>query len=248
MNNPNQIFSDYALNQSQSHTASKSFMANVFLWMGGALLVSALFAWLFATNDSLLAYLIAPHGLTGLGKVTLFAPIIFVLIMSFGYNKLSVPAMAMLFITYAAINGISFSFILLIYQLGSVVTCFISSAAMFLIMAVMGYTTNKDLTSFGRILMMALFGIVIAMVINFFMHSAMMDYIISLIGVVVFTGLTAYDVQKLKRIGAGIELNGDGSTAAQTAASKMSIFGALTLYLDFINLFLFMLRLFGRRR
>ncbi len=248
MDNPNQIFSDYALGQSQTHAVSKSFMANVFLWMGGALLVSALFAWLFATNDSLLAYLVGPYGLTGFGKAAIFAPIIFVLIMSFGYNRLPAPAMALLFITYAAINGISFSFILLIYQLGSIVTCFVSSAAMFLIMAVMGYTTNKDLTSFGRILTMALFGIVIAMIINWFMHSPAMDYIISLIGVAVFTGLTAYDVQKLKRIGAGIELNGDGSALTKASVSKLSIFGALTLYLDFINLFLFMLRLFGRRK
>ena len=249
MDNQNQIFSEYSLQQAQTHSVSKSFMANVFLWMGGALLISAVCAWMFATNDTLLAYLVSNTGLTTLGKVTIFAPIIFVLIMSFGYNRLSAPAMAMLFITYAAVNGISFSFILLVYQIGSIFTCFLSAAAMFLVMAVMGYTTNKDLTSFGRILRMAVIGILVAMLINYFMHSPQMDYIISLIGVAVFTGLTAYDVQKLKRIGAGIELNNEGGEAvARTAVSKLSIYGALTLYLDFINLFLFMLRLFGRRR
>jgi FtsH-binding integral membrane protein len=108
-------------------------------------------------------------------------------------------------------------------------------------MAVLGYTTKQDLTSFGRILMMALVGIIIATVVNWFMHSETLDYIISYIGVAVFTGLTAYDVQKLKNIGAGNVYD------AQTK-SKLAILGALTLYLDFINLFLMLLRLFGDRR
>jgi uncharacterized protein len=108
----------------------------------------------------------------------------------------------------------------------------------------LGYTTNKDLTGFGRIMMMGLIGIVIASLINFFMKSDGMNYIISIIGVMVFTGLTAYDVQKLKRIGAGIEYEGVG--AAQV--KKLSIIGALNLYLDFINIFLFLLRLFGGKR
>ena len=115
---------------------------------------------------------------------------------------------------------------------------------MFGVMAFMGYTTHQDLTKFGRILIMGLIGILIAMVINFFLHSSQMDYIISIIGVMVFVGLTAYDVQKLKRIGEGIEYN--DVSAADT--KKMSVLGALTLYLDFINIFLFLLRLFGSRR
>jgi uncharacterized protein len=116
---------------------------------------------------------------------------------------------------------------------------------MFGVMAVMGYTTNQDLTKFGRILMMGVIGVLIAMVINFFLHSSQLDYIISIIGVMVFTALTAYDVQKLKRIGEGIEY--EGGTAANDV-KKMSILGALTLYLDFINIFLFLLRMFGNRR
>jgi FtsH-binding integral membrane protein len=115
---------------------------------------------------------------------------------------------------------------------------------MFGIMAVLGYTTDKDLTGFGRLMMMGLMGILIAMLINWFLGSERLDYIISIIGVMVFTGLTAYDVQKLKRIGEGIEY--EGVDAANT--KKMSVLGALTLYLDFINLFLFLLRLFGGRR
>ena len=174
----------------------------------------------------------------------MFAPLGFVLLMSFGYARLSAPVLLTLFLAYSAINGISFSFILLQFTAGSVLGCFLSAAAMFGIMAVMGYTTNKDLTSFGRIMMMGLIGIIVASLINLFLHSGTMDYIISFIGVMVFTGLTAYDVQKLKHIGEGSEYQG----APAVEIKKRSIMGALTLYLDFINLFLFLLRLFGSRR
>lgn len=222
---------------------ARSFMASVFLWMFAALAISALAAWLFATNDALMSQLIGTNGLTGLGKIVMFAPLIFVLIMSFGYARLSAPALSVLFFVYAAITGISLSFILLAYTPGSVVTCFVSSAAMFGVMGFLGYTTDKDLTGFGRIMTMGLIGLVIAMLINFFMGSSQLDYIISIVGVAVFTGLTAWDVQKLKRIGEGIEFEG----AATKEVKKLAVLGALTLYLDFINLFLFMLRLFGRR-
>lgn len=221
-------------------------MANVFSLMFVALGVSALLAFLFSNNLQLLSYLIndTQTGLNALGYVVMFAPLGFVLLMSFGYNRLSAPVMLVLFILYAAINGISFSFILLSYASGSVLGCFLSAAAMFGIMAFMGYTTNKDLTSFGRIMMMGLIGIIVASLINLFLKSGTMDYIISFIGVMVFTGLTAYDVQKLKHIGQGIEYNG----VAAVEVKKRSIMGALTLYLDFINLFLFLLRLFGGKR
>lgn len=227
-------------------TRTRSFIANVFLLMFIALGVSALFAWQFSVNEQLLAYLITPTGLTGLGKITLFAPLGFVLIMSFAYQRLSSTALMALFIAYAIINGITFSFILLAFTPGSVLGCFLSASAMFGVMAVMGYTTNQDLTKFGRILMMGVIGVLIAMVINFFLHSSQLDYIISIIGVMVFTALTAYDVQKLKRIGEGLEYNSDAVSANNV--KKMSILGALTLYLDFINIFLFLLRMFGNRR
>ena len=225
-------------------TRTRSFIANVFLFMFVALGVSALFAWQFSVNEQLLSYLITPTGLTGLGKITLFAPLGFVLIMSFAYQRLSATALMALFMAYAIINGISFSFILLAYTAGSVLGCFLSASAMFGIMAVMGYTTKQDLTKFGRILMMGVIGVLVAMIINYFLHSSQLDYIISIIGVMVFTALTAYDVQKLKRIGEGLEY--EDVSAADT--KKVSILGALTLYLDFINIFLFLLRLFGDRR
>lgn len=227
---------------------TRSFIANVFLLMFVALGVSALFAWQFGINQQLLAYLITDTGLTGLGKVTIFAPLGFVLIMSFAYQRLSSAALMVLFMLYAIVNGISFSFILLAFTPGSILGCFLSASAMFGIMAVMGYTTDKDLTKFGNILTMALIGILVAMLINFFMHSSTLDYVISIIGVMVFTGLTAYDVQKLKRISEGIEYNNSGQEIAAKDIKKMSILGALTLYLDFINIFLFLLRMFGNRR
>lgn len=228
-------------------TVSRSFVSNVFMLMFLALGVSALFAWQFSINDQLMAYLVAPTGLTGLGKILLFAPLGFVLLMSFGFQRLSAPVLMALFMGYAIINGMTFSFILMAFTPGSVLGCFLTAAAMFGIMAVMGYTTDKDLTKFGSLLMMGVIGILVAMVINFFLGSSQLDYIISIIGVMIFTGLTAYDVQKLKRIGEGIESGGAGSAAA-ASTRKLSILGALTLYLDFINIFLFLLRLFGNRR
>jgi uncharacterized protein len=243
--NQNGIFSDYALEQSSTHTASKTFFTNVFLWMFGALAVSTVFALVFVNNISLFAYLVTDaKKLTILGWLVLLAPIGFVMLMSLGYQRLSAPAMAALFMLYSAVNGISFAFILLKYTSGSVIGCFASAAVMFAVMAIMGYTTNKDLTSFGRILTMGLIGMLVAMVINIFLGSGPLDYIISLVGVAVFTGLTAYDVQKLKRISIGLEYEGVGTASVR----KLSIMGALTLYLDFINLFLMVLRLFGNRR
>lgn len=241
-----QQFTDYSVESSaiKTGTVSKTFFASVFLWMFAALGISTFVAFLFANDYSLLSLMANENGLTTLGKVTMFAPLGFVLLMSFGWSRLSSPLMILLFILYAAINGISFSFILLIYTSSSVIGCFASAAVMFGVMAFMGYTTQKDLTSFGRIMMMGLIGIVVASLVNFFMHSSQLDYIISFVGVMVFTGLTAYDVQKLKRVAAGLEY--ENVSADNTR--KMAIMGALTLYLDFINLFLMLLRLFGGRR
>jgi FtsH-binding integral membrane protein len=230
LTNRNSNISNITYTPIGEQTRTRSFLANVFLLMFIALGVSALVAWQFSINQTLLSYMITPTGLTGLGKITIFAPLGFVLLMSFGYQRLSASALMGLFMAYAIINGISFSFILRAFTPGSVLGCFLSASAMFGVMAFMGYTTNQDLTKFGRILMMGVIGVVIAMVINYFLHSSQLDYIISIIGVMVFTALTAYDVQKLKRIGEGLEY--DGVSAADT--KKMS--------------FLFLLRLFGDRR
>jgi len=237
---------DLSLIQPVEQTQVKNFMANVFAYMFMALGISALFAYLFASNPELRQYLSndTNTGLNALGYIVMFAPIGFVLLMSFGFSKLSAPVLVLLFVVYSALTGISFGFILLRYTSGTVLACFLSSAAMFGIMAFMGYTTKQDLTKFGRILIMGLIGIIVASVINLFMGSSSLDYLISFLGVMIFTGLTAYDVQKLKNIGAGIQY----ADVPASDVKKVSILGALNLYLDFINLFLFLLRLFGGRR
>jgi uncharacterized protein len=221
---------------------SKSFLANVFSYMFLALAISATVAYLFASNPQWL-YPIVSNKL--LFYVVMFMPLAFVLIMSFGLQKLSLPLLITIFIAYSAATGISLSFVLLVYTGNSVFACFASAAAMFGVMAFMGYTTKQDLTGFGRIMMMGLIGIIIASVVNFFLKNDTMDYIISFIGVMVFTGLTAYDMQKIKRIGEGLDADGN---VLEVQAKKLSIMGALNLYLDFINLFLMLLRLFGSKR
>lgn len=245
-----QNFTEYTVESqsiNQAATTQKTFVASVFLWMFFALTVSAVCAYVFASNKELMSYLVnvTPEGesLSTLGIVVAFAPLGFVLAMSLGFARLSAPVLIVLYTLYAAITGVSLSFILLQYTSGSVIACFASAAGMFGLMAVLGYTTKKDLTGFGRLMFMGLVGIIIASIVNIFIGSTGMDMVISYIGVLVFTGLTAYDVQKIKRIGAGVEYEGVG--ADQT--KKLAIMGALSLYLDFINLFLYLLRIFGRK-
>ena len=229
--------------EAQEGSLAKNFIANVFSWMFGALAITAVTAYLFASNLSLISALINPEtgGMTTLGWVVMLAPLGFVLLMGFGYQRLSASTLTLLFIAYSILMGMSLSFILLIYTGASIATTFAVTAGMFGLMAITGYTTKLDLTRFGSIMFMGLIGIILASIVNIFMRSEAFDYIISFIGVLVFTGLTAYDVQKLKRIGSGVEM---GTESAQ----KLTIMGALNLYLDFINLFLFLLRFLGDRR
>jgi len=245
--NPHSSSTDLSLVQPVEQSTLKTFMANVFAYMFMALGISALFAYLFSTNISLLTYLIDSAGSgrpTMLGYIVMFSPIGFVLLMSLGFARLSTPVLITLFVVYSAVNGIGFSFILLAYTPGSILGCFLSAAAMFGVMAFMGYTTKQDLTKFGRIMIMGLIGIIIASLINLFLGNSTLDYLISFLGVMIFTGLTAYDVQKLKNIGSGMQY----ANTPATDVKKVSILGALNLYLDFINLFLFLLRLFGGKR
>jgi FtsH-binding integral membrane protein len=223
--------------------ASRKFIANVFLWMFVALGISAVCAYVFSQNQALYEMLRNPETgrSTGLGTLVMFAPLAFVLIISFGFQRLSYGVAALLFIAFSAIMGVSLSYILVVYTTSSVLGVFVTTSVVFGIMAIAGYTTNTDLTKFGSLMMMGLIGIIVASLFNMFIGSTQLEYIISYIGIAVFVGLTAYDVQKLKRIGAGLEY-GDAS------AGKMALLGGLTLYLDFINLFLMILRLFGRRR
>jgi hypothetical protein len=223
----------------------KTFIANVFSWMAVALGITAFFAYYFSTSQAFISSLITvtPTGASAspLGWAVTLAPLAFILIMSFGFNKLSAGILTLLFIAFSFIMGMSFSFIFLVYTSASIFITFAVTAGTFGVMALAGYTTKIDLSKFGAIMFMGLIGIIIASLVNMFMRSQMMDYVISIIGVLVFTGLTAWDVQKLKRIGSQIDLSSE-------PARKYVIMGALTLYLDFINLFLFLLRFLGNRK
>lgn len=220
----------------------RTFLSHVFAYMATALVISGVLAWLFGTNAELFSIL--RDAVTGrptmLGWVVMLAPLGLVFLMGGMVEKMSGGVLLAVFILYSALTGMSLSYIFWIYNLASVGKVFFMSAGLFGIMAVAGYTTKTDLTKLGSILFIGLIGIVIASLVNLFMGSSTMDYVISIIGVIVFTGLTAYDMQRLKRLG---DVVGTGTEAAQ----KMALMGALSLYLDFINLFLMLLRLFGRR-
>jgi len=181
------------------------------------------------------------HGFTTFGYVTIFAPVAFSLVAQLGYNRVPYPIMVLLFLAYAALIGISLSVLGLIYTSGSIFTVFLSSAAVFGIMAIAGYTTHQDLTKFGSILWTIFIGAFVVGLINFFMKSSQLDYILSLVFVALMVGLTSYYVQMLKRIGAGLEYGSESS-------KKLTIIGAFVLYTTFINLFMSLLRVFGRRR
>lgn len=234
---------NYVQSEQETAAMSKTFMANVFSWMAAALVITSVVAYYFAHDLDLFATLVNAQvgGLTTLGYVVMFAPLAFILVISFGFNRLSYPILLLLFLIFSGVMGMSLSFIFHTYKIGSIYGTFAAASGMFGLMAVVGYTTKTDLTKFGSIMMMGLVGIIIASIVNYFMESEMMGYLISVIGVLVFTGLTAYDVQKLKRIGAGVEYGTE-------VASKLVIMGALNLYMDFLNLFLFLLRLFGDRK
>lgn len=178
-------------------------------------------------------------GLTALGWIAFIAPLPLVMVLSFGIQRMSVGTAQLVFWGYAIIMGISLSPILLLYTGASVAKTFFITAATFGSMSLWGYTTKTDLTGMGRFLIMGVIGLVIAMVVNIFLQSSAVDFAISVVGVLAFTGLTAYDTQKIKEM---YTVNDDG-----TVAGRKAIMGALSLYLDFVNLFLMLLRLFGNR-
>lgn len=245
--------------------AAKAFIARVFTWMFIGLATTGIIAKIFAVSG-LISILYSPTGgMSILGYVVMFAPFGLVLLMGGGFRRLSTNAMVLTFLAFSALMGMSLSFIFLAYTSTSIFSIFFIAAGMFAIMAVLGYTTSTDLTRFGNLMYMLLFGIIIAMVVNFFMHSSALQYAISFICVAIFTGLTAYDVQMLKQIGGGqmnvqsqgIFSRGRRMGAMQNYAStdssdasmgKLAIYGALMLYLDFINLFLALLQIFGARK
>ena len=217
------------------------FIAHVFSWMVAGLVMTASAAY-YVAQSGLVAklYNLETGGMSGLGWVVMLAPLGFIVAMNMGFQRWSSMSLTLLFLAFSAIMGVSLSSIFLVYSASSISQVFVIAAVTFGVMAVIGYTTKTDLTKFGSLLMMALIGIIIASFVNWFIGSAGLDYIISIGGVLIFTGLIAYDTQRLKRIAAGVEYGSETGT-------KLAILGATSLYLNFINLFLFLLRLLGRR-
>lgn len=230
----------------QEQSLSKKFFANVFLWMFVALAVSSVAAYLIASSPGVLSYLVAEKGFTILGYIAIFAPIGLVMLMGAAMQRLSFPALVGFFLLYSILTGVMLSFILLIYAAASVAICFVAAAIIFAVMAVMGYTTDVDLSKFGPILMAGVIGLVVVSIINMFIGSDTLGYILGFVGIAIFTALTAYKVQEIKRIGEGLDESGNEIALADS--KKLAIMGALSLYITFINLFLSLLRVFGDRR
>ncbi len=243
----NNIFSSSATFKDVPASAvPKTFLASVFAYMTAALAITGIIAYVVGgINDGALFkdMFFTETGISPLFYVVVFAPLGLVLLMSMAFNRLSSVAMLGIYILYAALMGLSMGAIFLIYTIGSISSVFFITAVTFGIMALIGYTTKTDLTKMGSILMMALIGLVIASIVTMLIpgENPMITFGMNCLGVVIFCGLTAYDMQKLKNIGAEV-------SAGTEQASKMAIMGALALYLDFINLFMFLLRLFGDRR
>ena len=220
--------------------ASTIFLAKVFNWMAIGLGLTGLAAFLTVNSQTALQ-LIFGNKMVFYGLI--FGELGMVFYLSARIQRISAQAATGLFVGYSILNGVTLSAILLLYTMTSVAATFFVTAGMFGAMAVYGFVTKKDLSSWGSFLFMGLIGIIIASVVNMFLGSSMMSWVISGIGVIIFTGLTAYDVQQITRMGEQGIMNG-----GESAIRKGAIMGALKLYLDFINLFLMLLRFMGDRR
>ena len=222
----------------QVQVVQAAFMSKVYTWMSGGLAITGLIAMYVASIEGI--------ELMILENTMLFYGLIIGEILLVGYlismiNKLSAQTAGIIFTIYAALNGVTLSTVFIIYTSASIASTFFVTAGTFAIMSIYGYYTKKDLTSWGNLLFMALIGVIIASVVNFFMQSEMLYWLVTYAGVFVFVGLTAYDTQKIKRMSTASEIGSEQE-------SKGAIIGALTLYLDFINLFLLLLRVMGDRK
>ncbi len=213
-----------------------SFIVGVYGWMSVALAITAGTAYYVASTPTIFVYICQPGVAIGL----VFVQLLLVFGLAFLINRMTFVTALVLFLLYACSLGVTLSSIFYIYAHASIISTFLSTACMFGIMSAYGYVTASDLTRIGNLSLMVLFGLIIGMVINIFMKSEQFDYIISAVGVVVFVLLTAYDTQKIKEIARSF-------VAESQPIEKITIIGALTLYLDFINLFLFMLRFMGKK-
>ena len=218
--------------------AFPALMRKVYLWMTLALVITGFTAFGIASNPGI-AYAIVTNRLLFWGLI--IAEFGLVIRISGAINKLSAVTATLLFVLYSIVNGATLSVIFMAYTMSSIASVFFITAGLFGVMAFIGYTTKTDLTSIGKILFMALIGIILATIVNLFVGSSMLNMIVSYIGVVIFTGLTAYDSQKIKNMLYNADSMDEGM-------QKIALLGSLTLYLDFINLFLMLLRIFGGNR
>ena len=229
---------DLTMNQQLSMSqAFPMLMRKVYVWMAMALAISGFTAYGVATSPGILQ---AIYGNQILFWGLVIAEFALVIGVSAAINKLSLTTATLMFVLYSVINGALLSYVFLAYTTSSVATVFFITAGTFAAMAFIGYTTKTDLTSMGKMLFMALIGLIIATIVNVFVKSSGFDLILSYVGVLIFVGLTAYDSQKIKQM---LLQAPDAGESAQ----KIALLGALTLYLDFINLFLYLLRIFGKR-
>ena len=219
------------------HEGLRSYMLSVYNYMASGVLLTGIVALLFA-NSGMAAQILGDPGI--LKYVIMFAPLAFVLVLSFGINRLSTGTAQLLFWAFATMMGLSMASIFLVYTGNSIATTFFAAAAAFAGLSLFGYTTKKDLSGMGTFLIMGVVGLLVAMIINIFLQSTAMQMAISFIGVLLFAGLTAYDTQRIKSLYfevAGTDMMG-----------KTVIMGALSLYLDFVNMFSFLLQFMGQRR
>jgi hypothetical protein len=227
----------------------RAYMLRVYNWMSSGLLLTGIIAYTIANTSLINVFypvVMTPtgprHTASALAMISIFAPLAFVLVLSMGVNRLSRSAAQTLYWVFCAAMGASLTNIFLIYTSESIVRVFFITAATFAAMSIYGYTTKADLSRFGSFLMMGLFGIIIASLVNMFLHSSGLQFAISIIGVVVFTGLTAYDTQRIKATYVQYAY-----AEGPDAAAKRSVYDALSLYLNFINLFMLLLQLLGNR-
>ena len=230
-------YQSVATSEEKAAVAFPALMRKVYVWMSMALVITGLTAWIVAHNYTLLNLI---YGNSAVIWILFIAELGLVFTISGAIHKLSLPVATLLFVLYSVLNGAVFSSIFLVYTMSSIATVFFITAGTFAAMSVFGYVTKKDLTSMGKFLMMALIGLIIATVVNLFMKSSGMSIIISYVGVLIFVGLTAWDTQKIKNM--CLQAPDTGETM-----QKLALLGALSLYLDFINLFIYLLRIFGNR-
>lgn len=229
---------NYVSTQTTESSVVATLFKSLYMQMAAALTVTGLVAY-FLSQSANFWYFLAEN--PSIIWIALFAQLGLVVWMSAGLMRMSMTMATMLFILYSVLMGVTMSSIFMVYTMSSIASVFFITASMFLTMSILGYVTRLDLTKLGSLLFMALIGLLIASVVNIFLGSEMLYWIVSYAGVIIFTGLAAFDTQKIKQM--FIQYG-----AADEMGNKIALFGALTLYLDFINLFLFLLRILGDRR